>query len=109
MTQHNIRTGCAEESVVSERVVMAVSEARDTDPLELPPLYDVVDPDALDALFASGAGESQAGPGNVTFVFDGCEVIVHSDGEVDVTAPGERSSVSPETSRENEESRPAHD
>ncbi|MFC7137959.1 HalOD1 output domain-containing protein [Halobaculum litoreum] len=39
---------------VSAVVVEAVAKARDVDPIRLPPLYDWIDPDALDALFGAG-------------------------------------------------------
>ena len=91
MTQYKIESGRADETAVSERVISAVADARDKSALELPPLYDVVDADALDALFASGRKSDQGGPGRVVFVFDGCEVVVYSDGDVDVTAPADRS------------------
>lgn len=35
---------------VSTRVVSAVAEEKGVDSTELPPLYDAIDPDALDAL-----------------------------------------------------------
>lgn len=73
---------------VSQRVIAAVADARDVDPLELPPLYNVVDLDALDRIFENGGSGERSGPGRVIFTIAGCEVIVHSDGEVEVTAPG---------------------
>lgn len=45
----------------SERVVETVAEATATDPLELEPLYDVIDPDALDRLFRPGRGDRPNG------------------------------------------------
>ncbi|SEV89657.1 HalOD1 output domain-containing protein [Halobacterium jilantaiense] len=60
---------------VSESVVLAVSEATDTDPLEMARLADVLDPDALDALFPGDDGT-----GTLSFRFNGCDVTVHSDG-----------------------------
>ena len=40
-----------EEELLSTRVVLAVAEEKDADPLELPPLGEQLDPDALDTLF----------------------------------------------------------
>lgn len=79
---------------VNERVILAVADARDEDPLELPSLYSVIDPDALAKLFDHSSPAGRNGPGRVVFTLAGCEVVVHSDGEVDVTAPGDQSSVS---------------
>jgi hypothetical protein len=60
----------------SERVVMAVADACDTDPLDLPQLYGVIDPDALDALVHDLPG------GEVCFRYVGYIVTVESNGSV---------------------------
>lgn len=94
MVQYEIGNGQSGNDSVSQRVVAAVADARDEDPLELPPLYGVIDPDALDQLFDRGVSGRRPGPGRVIFMLADCEVVVHSDGEVDVTAPGDRESSS---------------
>lgn len=71
---------------VSERVVHAVARARDVDPLELDPLYDSVDPDALERLFDASSASDSAVQGRIVFGMAGCEVTVRSDGRVDVDA-----------------------
>lgn len=76
---------------MSQRVIMTAADACDIDPLELPPLYDAIDPDALDTLFHQERGSSQRALGRVVFLFNDCEVVVHSDGAVDVTAPADLS------------------
>lgn len=63
----------------SERVVRRVAKAANTDELELPPLYEVTDPDALDAFVAATAD------GCVSFTYAGYEVTVDSDGAVTIT------------------------
>jgi len=73
----------------SESVIRAVSEATGTDPLRMPRLGDVVDPDALDALFLGGDGDGGTPPGTVTFRFNGCGVTVHADGPTVVSRPTE--------------------
>jgi hypothetical protein len=66
----------------SVAVVMAVAAREGVDPTELsPPLNDVVDPDALDALFAGSDDESI---GSLTFDYRGYSVEVRSDGRVHV-------------------------
>lgn len=55
-------------------VISAVSEHAGVEPLELPPLYDSVDADALDALFASLAAKTT--PTTFRFHFDGHLVTV---------------------------------
>lgn len=94
MVQYEIDNRQSDDGAVSQRVVAAVAEAHSTDPTELPPLYDAVDPDALDALFDRGNYGERENPGRVVFMFADCEVVVHSDGEVTVTAPSDQSPTS---------------
>lgn len=75
----------------SVTVVQAVAAATGMDVDELPLLYEVVDPDALDALFASKHTGSSRGSGQVHFRLAGCEVTVTANGEVTVRAPSSSS------------------
>ena len=76
----------AEERSNTERVIEAVADHRGVDPMELEPLYNAVDPDALDALF----GGSRASPhSSLTFELDGCLVRVSGDGDVEVSSTGD--------------------
>lgn len=68
----------------SEGVVQAVAAAKGVDPMQLQPLYDVVDLDALDALFQRTADGAPATTGSVRFEYAGKTVVVHSDGSVHV-------------------------
>ena len=62
----------------SVAVVEAVAAREGVDPKDLPsPLYESVNPDALDALF-------RGSPGQVTFEYLGYRVVVGSSGEVDL-------------------------
>lgn len=70
-----------ESSAVSRRVIQAVASETDTDPLELPRLYDAIDPEALDAL-VDGLSS-----GDVHFKYAGHLVIVESDGTIRITTP----------------------
>lgn len=65
----------------STQVIEAVAEATDSVQTELQPLYEVIDPDALDSLYSSLDARSTA---TVTFRYEGCSVTVRTDGE---TAP----------------------
>jgi hypothetical protein len=76
------RQECSES--VSRRVVEAVADARDIDVLELTPLYDVVDPDALNQLFDYDTASNPV-PASVHFSMEGCDVVVHRDGSVDAS------------------------
>jgi hypothetical protein len=65
---------------VSTAVVHAVSEVEECDFHSIPPLTDVLDPDALDMLFATQySGEPRTG-GHLSFVYSRCRVTV-DDGE----------------------------
>lgn len=69
---------------VTERVLEAVAAAEDVSALELtPPLSDVVDPDALERLFASTDTADRA-LGRIQFSYSGYEVTVAGDGSVRV-------------------------
>jgi hypothetical protein len=62
---------------VSRAVIDAVAAVEGTPPTELPPLYDVVDPDALDKVFAG-----KASLGKVMFNYNSYEITVEADGYV---------------------------
>lgn len=70
----------------SEAVVLAVADAKDVDPLDLEPLNDVIDSDALNEMFQPRTGESSMA-GKLNFTMGGCEVVVYSDGDIVVTPP----------------------
>lgn len=69
----------------SERVVCEVAAYSNTPPEDLPPLYDTIDPDALDALFRTDRMD-----GRVEFRYGNCNVSVRSDAEIEVTPIDER-------------------
>lgn len=61
---------------VSTAVVRAVSALEDRKPRSLRPLVEVLDPDALDALFeAWGEGTARPG-GRLSFVYSNCRVTI---------------------------------
>ncbi|APX97832.1 HalOD1 output domain-containing protein [Natronorubrum daqingense] len=66
----------------SVAVVTAVEAVSQTDSLELPPLHDVVDPDALDSLVEHARRSGEAGQHELWFTYAGFEVGVRSDGRV---------------------------
>ena len=67
---------------LSTTVVTAVSDAVDVPALELPPLSDTIDPDALNGLFRP---EGDRVPDEISFTYVGCRVTVRGDGTVAVT------------------------
>ena len=67
---------------VCQAVIASVAGAKGIGPEELsPPLYEVVDPDALDSVFTNTSGSRQA-EGSVSFEFAGHPITVHSSGEI---------------------------
>lgn len=72
-----------EQPSLGVRVVRRVAEREGVDPLDLPPLYDAADPDALDALFR-GRGSDDAGD-VVRFDYHGYSIAVDGSGEIEVT------------------------
>lgn len=72
---------------VSLRVVEAVAAFRDADPLELEPLAEYVDADALNDLF-SPVGEGGVAGASVSFRYEGVRVTVTGDGDIDVRDAG---------------------
>lgn len=75
----------AQAGPVSERVVSTVAELIGSEPLALEPLYETVDPDALNTLFEPGPDHSDRASRRVEFSYHGCTVVVSADGAVQVT------------------------
>ncbi|MXV63535.1 hypothetical protein GS429_16025 [Natronorubrum sp. JWXQ-INN-674] len=72
---------------VSIAVVTAIATQRGVSETELPPLYEFIDPDALDALFESTRA---GGPrhGRLEFTYDGHEVAVECGDNLEITVDG---------------------
>lgn len=64
----------------SERVIEAVAAYSNTPPEELPPLYNTLDPDALDVLFPSDGMN-----GRVDFSYANYKVTLRSDKEIELS------------------------
>ncbi|WP_226011294.1 HalOD1 output domain-containing protein [Halomicrobium salinisoli] len=64
-------------------IVTAIAERTGADPLEMDPLYDAVDVDAVKAIVGS------AGDASVEFAYHGHTVVVDGDGSVTVTGEAE--------------------
>lgn len=67
---------------IVDRILTAVAEEKQCMKLDLPPLYDVTDPDALEKVL-QGTGVSK-----LTFSYHGCSVSIVRDGQVCVTPEG---------------------
>lgn len=70
---------------LSDTVIRAVADAEGVEPSALDtPLYEVIDPDALDRLFRSPADGSHS-TGCITFEYYGYGVNVRADGQLTLT------------------------
>ncbi|GAA0254788.1 HalOD1 output domain-containing protein [Haladaptatus pallidirubidus] len=67
---------------LTNHVLTAIIEAEDLSLDSLDPLYDVIDPDALDTLFAPRADGSPRPFGRISFHYAGYQVTVSSEGSV---------------------------
>lgn len=67
-------------------VIRAVAAVNETDPTRMRPLYEAIDPDALDHLFASTSRRSTPlSHGFVSFRYGDCDVTVYGDGRTVVS------------------------
>lgn len=82
--------GFDEMSTLAPELVLAVADAAGRDPLDLPVLNGIVDPDALEALFAApGRDDATERPTAVVALAVGDRVAtVDSDGSLSVADPG---------------------
>lgn len=71
------------EPSVSMQIVRRVAELEEVDPVELPPLYEVVDADILDGLIASTTDAPNEANFSVTFEYN--EYTVTVDGNQDIS------------------------
>lgn len=68
---------------ITTRVVKRIAIMEGVDPLELqPPLYSIIDIDAVEDLFASVADDRSDGTISVEFEYQGYQVTIESDDEV---------------------------
>ena len=84
-TRHPGRPLTRHSKPPSERIIEAVADAADTSHHELPLLYEVIDPEALNHLFASNYDGTTRAPGQVTIEYAGYEVVVSSSDDVTVS------------------------
>ena len=69
---------------VVHAIVSTVAEARDLDPVELPPLSQAIDPDSLVALLTPSGSRDGSSFQRVRFDYAGYDVTVFGDGTVEL-------------------------
>ncbi len=67
----------------STTIVEMVADRDGVDPLRIEPLYETIDPEALDALVGPDSGSPHA-PVEITFEYCEYHVVVASDGTVEI-------------------------
>ncbi|WP_369680798.1 HalOD1 output domain-containing protein [Halorubellus sp. JP-L1] len=79
---NQVQADASTKSSICQKVIEAVADAERTDATDLvPPLYDAIDPDALESLF-----DNDGARGKVVFNYMTYEVSVFSDGYVSVNS-----------------------
>ena len=68
----------ASDESISEAVILAVSDFEGRDPSSLRPLSDVLDPDALDAIFRPQAADVPRTGGSLSFIYSNSRVTVQN-------------------------------
>lgn len=79
---HTRQTDDAESLTV--RVVEEVAEREGVDPLDLPPLHDSIDTDALESLFSGPIAGAERDGVEITFTYRGYAVTVAADGAIEI-------------------------
>ncbi len=80
----SVTTFDPETDAASQAVVTAVAALADTDPSALSPLYDVVEPDAIDSLCEHAQRVGDGTVHRLWFGYEGFDVCVRSDGQIRV-------------------------
>ena len=76
MNARTIRSEIVDGDSISSTVIDLVKSVRDLEDTKLnPPLYDVIDPEALDDLFTSSETSGEY-LGSTTFSYQGCRIAV---------------------------------
>jgi len=70
---------------ISTQIIEAVAETTGVDPLELPPLYETIDPETLNALVTDSEFGQSGSLNIVRFAYAGYMVAVYGDQTVEVT------------------------
>ncbi|WP_227380898.1 HalOD1 output domain-containing protein [Haladaptatus halobius] len=89
---HQAQYDWATSDSLSTTVVSTIATVAGKEPTELKPLFDQLDPDALDALFQPTDDALRVG-GQVAFILDDYQVIVHANGKIVSQDANETSSL----------------
>ena len=73
------------EAPPSISVIQKVATLEGVDSMDLPPLYDSIDPEALDSLLEQRDGHVTDETVSIEFTYNGYTVVVDSAGSIDVS------------------------
>ena len=76
---------------ISTIVIRGVATLTGERPTDIEPLHEVINPDALNALFQPGSEEFSERHGSVSFPLEGYKVTVYTEGEIVIAIPSDRS------------------
>lgn len=83
----NGTTTPTDADAVGEAIVTEIADVKGVSPLDVsPPLYDAIDPDALEAVIASMQSQPTEPAGRLQFAYSGFDVTVTEDGGVSVAS-----------------------
>lgn len=71
----------------SSQVVDAVARYKGVEATDLPPLYETIEPDALDALFPSRTNGTRDDGVRLEFTYAGRDIVVRGPRDVEVRGP----------------------
>lgn len=71
---------CESSELASTNVVLSIAALEGVGPIDLPPLAETVDPDALNRVFSLSAEVN----GSISFEYAGYDVTVSSDGKLEI-------------------------
>ena len=83
--RHVVEFDVESDRSTSEIVVYAIAEVAAEDPTSLQPLGEIVDPDALDAIFDRPSARD-SGSAHISFEYEGYEVTIFSHGRLTISS-----------------------
>lgn len=84
MAEYVLSPDSSPDGSLSAAIVEAVADREDCNPTEIEPLYDAINPDALNALFFDSAQSSSRINGEISFEYCGYLINVTSDGRITI-------------------------
>ncbi|WP_433634043.1 HalOD1 output domain-containing protein [Halomicrococcus sp. NG-SE-24] len=84
LTQHK-HSEDETDCTLKTAIVTHIAAKKDIDPTTLDPLYDVINPEALEALFAPQFDGTPRTDGRIVFAYSGYRVTVTSEDDIEST------------------------